>query len=111
MSDQFVPPAVVKERYARLMLVLDRSSLRKHEARVGLVEDVLVEGPSKRDASVTSGRTRQNKLIHFTAPGPMPAGTFADVRVTYGAPHFLKGEFVAVTARPRHRTRIPVMSA
>ena len=73
-----------------LMLVLDRSSLRKHEARVGLVEDVLVEGPSKRDASVTSGRTRQNKLIHFTAPGPMPAGTFADVRVTYGAPHFLR---------------------
>ena len=116
MADKFVSAAVVKERFERLMLVLDRSALRKHEARVGLVEEVLVEGPSKRDASVTSGRTRQNKLIHFTAlapdgsPRPLPAGAFADVRVTYGAPHFLKGELVSVTARPRHRTRIPVMS-
>ena len=108
MTDRFVPPEVVRERFSHLMAVLDRSALRKHEARVGLVEEVLVEGPSKRDASVTSGRTRQNKLIHFVADGPMPAGTFADVLVTYAAPHFLKGSLVGVTARPRHRTRIPV---
>ena len=44
------------------------AALAKHEARVGRVEEVLVEGPSKRDPSVTSGRTRQNKLVHFTPP-------------------------------------------
>ena len=114
MSDVFVPPSVVAERFERLKAVLDRSSLRKHEARVGRIEEVLVEGPSKRDPHVTSGRTRQNKLIHFSAvdelgrPKVLAAGTFADVRVTYGAPHFLKGELVKVTARHRHKIRIPV---
>ena len=114
MSDLFVPESVVAERFERLKAVLDRSSLRKNEARVGRVEEVLVEGASKRDPHVTSGRTRQNKLIHFAvtdalgAPKVLPAGTFADVRVTYAAPHFLKGDLIGVTARHRHRVRIPV---
>ena len=72
------------------------------------------EGPSKRDPTMTSGRTRHNKLVHFAAQGAdgarkaLPAGTFADVRITSAAPHFLRGELVEVTAPPRHRTRIPV---
>jgi tRNA-2-methylthio-N6-dimethylallyladenosine synthase len=72
------------------------------------VEDVLVEGPSKKDASITTGRTRQNKLLHFVADHPLRPGTFVDARVTGAAPHHLKGELVEVTALPRHRTRIPV---
>ena len=69
-----------------------------------------MEGPSKRDPSVTTGRTSQNKLVHF-APGDgrRPAvGSFAEVRVTDAARHHLAGELLDVTARPRHRTRIPV---
>ncbi len=34
----------------------------------GRVEEVLVEGPSRKDPSVLTGRTRQNKLVHFAAP-------------------------------------------
>ena len=114
MADRFVPADVVAERFERLKVVLDRSSLAKNEARVGRTEDVLVEGPSKRNPTMTSGRTRHNKLVHFAAHGAdddrkaLPAGTFADVRITSAAPHFLRGELVEVTARPRHRTRIPV---
>ena len=52
----------------RLKMVVERSALG-HQARVGRIEEVLVEGPSKRDKAVTSGRTRQNKLVHF-AGGP-----------------------------------------
>ena len=33
--------------------------------RIGRVEEVVVEGPSKRDPSVITGRTAQNKLVHF----------------------------------------------
>ena len=69
---------------------------------------MLVEGPSKRDPGATTGRTGQNKLVHFRAPAPVKAGSYADVRVTGAAPHHLTGELVAVTAAPRHRTRIPV---
>ena len=55
-----------------------------------------------------TGRTRQNKLVHFAAEGPIRVGTYADVLVTGAAPHFLRGELVAVTALATHRTRIPV---
>jgi tRNA-2-methylthio-N6-dimethylallyladenosine synthase len=107
-TEEFVPPAVVADRFERLRTVVERSALRRHEARVGRIEEVLVEGPSKRDKAITSGRTRQNKLVHF--PTPLPVGTFADVRITRGAPHFLVGELVEVTARPRHRRTIPVVA-
>ena len=110
---RFVAPDVVADRFERLKVVVERCALAAHQARVGRVEEVLVEGPSKRDAAMTTGRTRQGKLVHFPAPGPVPPGAFADVMVTRAAPHFLAGELVEVTATPRHRTprhrtRIPV---
>jgi len=110
MADGFVAPDVVAERFERLRMVVERSALGRHEARVGRVEEVVVEGPSKRDPAHVTGRTRQNKLLHFPAPpGPsLRPGTYATARVTGAAPHHLKGELVEITARPRHRTRIPV---
>ena len=108
MEDEFVDPVVAGERFQRLRVVVERSSLLKHEARVGRVEEVLVEGPSKKDPTVTSGRTRQNKLVHFTPPRPLRAGSYAIVEITYGAPHHLIGRFVDLVAEPNHRTRIPV---
>jgi tRNA-2-methylthio-N6-dimethylallyladenosine synthase len=107
-TDAFVAAEVVADRFERLRVVVERSALAKHQARLGRVEQVLVEGPSKRDPDMTSGRTRQNKLVHFA--GALPAGTFADVHITRAAPHFLAGDLVAVTARPRHKTRIPVVA-
>jgi len=106
--DRFVPAEVVAERFERLRVVVERSALARHRARIGKVEEVVVEGPSKKDASITTGRTRQNKLLHFAADRTLRPGTFVDVRVTTAAPHHLKGELVDVTALPRHRTRIPV---
>jgi tRNA-2-methylthio-N6-dimethylallyladenosine synthase len=109
MADRFVPADVIAERFERLKIVTERSALARHQARVGRVEEVLIEGPSKKDPAVATGRTRQNKLVHFPVDGAVPAaGTFADVRVTGAAAHYLRGELVAVTARPRHKTRIPV---
>jgi len=110
-TDSFVAPAVTAERFERLRVVVERSALAKHEARVGRVEEIVVEGPSKRDPTITSGRTRQNKLVHFRTQQPLRPGTFADVRVLSAAPHFLRGELVGVTAPARHKLRIPVSVA
>jgi tRNA-2-methylthio-N6-dimethylallyladenosine synthase len=108
MTEHFVPEDVIADRFERLKIVLDRSAHHRHEARVGKVETVLVEGPSKRDDSRWSGRTTQNKLLHFAhAPG-VAVGAYADVRVTHAGKHHLLGELVEVTAPPRHKTRIPV---
>ena len=108
MEAEFVDPAVAGERFQRLRVVVERSALAKHLSRVGRVEEVLVEGPSKKDPSVLSGRTRQNKLVHFTPPHPLRLGTYATVEVTSAAPHHLMGQFVEVLAEPAHKRRIPV---
>ena len=107
--ERAVDAAVVGERFERLRVVVERSALAKHRARVGREEEVVVEGPSKRDASVLTGRTAQNKLIHFPSDRPLRPGTVATALVTSAGPHFLRGELVEVVATPsRRRTRIPV---
>jgi tRNA-2-methylthio-N6-dimethylallyladenosine synthase len=111
-TDRFVPADVVAERFDRLKVVIERSALQRHQSRVGRVEEVLVEGPSRKDPTVVTGRTRQNKLVHFAVDGALAAGSYADVLVTTAAPHHLSGKLVAVTARPRHKkTRIPVAAS
>jgi tRNA-2-methylthio-N6-dimethylallyladenosine synthase len=116
MEDQFIPSEVIAERFARLKSVIDRAALTRHQSRVGRTEEVLVEGPSKRDQSMLSGRTRQGKLVHFAPIGPGPSGTpaaggLAQVVITAGHPHHLSGLLTEVTARPRHRVLIPLASA
>ena len=114
MESEFVPPEVVADRFQRLKTVVDRSALARHQARVGRCEEVLVEGESRRNPSMLTGRTRQGKPVHFAAPGPegSPApGALARVTVTAGHPHHLSGRLDEVTSSPRHRVRIPVASA
>ena len=112
MTDDFIEAGVIKERFERLKQVLDRSSVRKHEARVGRREEVLVEGLSKRDDQMLSGRTRQGKLIHFPVSDEVVrAGSLALVDVSHGAPHHLMGELATVVRPPRHKVRIPLFSS
>jgi tRNA-2-methylthio-N6-dimethylallyladenosine synthase len=106
--EEFVPPEVTAERFERLRVVVERAARARHQARVGRTEEVLVEGPSKKDPALLTGRTRQNKLVHFPSPAPIRPGTYATVRVTGAGAHHLSGELVGVSAPARHRTRIPV---
>jgi len=110
MSDRFVDAAVVAERFERLKVVVERSALAAHRARIGRHEEVLVEGPSRKDASLLSGRTRQGKLVHFAPGRPLPTGSYAVVEVTAAAPHHLAGELREVLEGPRHKRRIPVLA-
>jgi len=100
----------VAERFERLRAVVERSALRRHQARVGLTEEVLVEGPAKKGGpTVFSGRTRQNKLAHLEGGG-LRAGMVVEAVVEHAAPHFLKARLERVIAQPRHRELIPVMA-
>jgi tRNA-2-methylthio-N6-dimethylallyladenosine synthase len=110
-TEQFVPPEVSAERFERLRLVVERSALRRYEARVGLREEVLIEGPAKKGGpGVFSGRSRQNKLVHLQDAALRP-GMVVDAVIDSAAPHFLKGTVVRVLAQPRHRNLIPVMAS
>ncbi len=110
MVERFVDPAVVAERFARLKVVVERSALAKHRARIGRLEELLVEGPSKRDPDMLTGRTRQNKLVHLAVASPIPSGTYVTAEITDAAPHHLSGRLVDVVAAPVHKRRIPVLA-
>jgi tRNA-2-methylthio-N6-dimethylallyladenosine synthase len=108
MTDHFVDPAIAGERFERLRVVVERSALAANEARIGRVEEVLVEGPSKKDAAVLAARTAHHRLVHFVPPHPVRAGSYVTVEITGAAPHHLTGRFGEVVGEPVHRTRIPV---
>ena len=108
LTDRFVPPEVAGERFDRLRVVVERSALAANRARIGRAEEVLVEGPSRKDRAVIAARTRQHRLVHFSPPEPLRSGTYAAVEITGAAPHHLTGHFVEVLADPAHRTRIRV---
>jgi tRNA-2-methylthio-N6-dimethylallyladenosine synthase len=113
MVNDFIAPEVVAERMTRLTELCDVDALFRYEARVGLIEEVLIEGPSKKDAAVIAARTRQSKLVHFKPPeGVLLApGSMAEARITSAAPHWLSAEFVQATEpAARRRVRIPVTS-
>ena len=107
-----MPPEEIADRFDRLKVVIERSALARNLARVGRVEEAIVEGPSKKDPAVLSARTGQGKLVHFVPPGAaaIAVGTFVGVRIERAAPHHLVGSLVSVQAgRPlRSRQRIPV---
>ncbi len=92
-----IPHELVQERFDRLVDVVQRSALEKNEPLVGSVQQVLIEGPSKRDEGVLAGRSPGNKVVHVAVPEGRTAdefaGTFADVRITGAQTWFLAGEF------------------
>src|SRR6476619_4132449 len=65
MDDQ-VPDAVKKERIQRLVERVQHHAAARNAALHGTVQEVLVEGPSRTDASVLRGRTRGGKALNFT---------------------------------------------
>lgn len=111
MTEQFVAAEVVAERFDRLRAVVERSAVVRHRERIGRLEEVLVEGPSRKSPTEATGRTRQNKLVHFPVEVMLPPGTFAEVEITTSATHYLRGTLVKIISRPRHRTLIPVSSS
>ena len=92
MIDQ-VPDAVKHVRLHRLMQEQNAISREINEALMGAELEVMVEGASKNDAAVWSGRTRTNKIVLFPH-GAERAGDFVQVRVTQPQTWVLKGEVV-----------------
>ena len=88
-----VTEEVKKARLQRLMELQNRLSLEKNQQLKDQVIEVLVEGESKNNPEVLSGRTRTNKLINFVGDKSL-IGQFVHVKVTGPQTWSLKGELV-----------------
>lgn len=90
MTDRFVDEDVIRRRYGRLVEVQNRISYEQNLAQVGRTVEVLTEGPSKKDPSRATTRTRGNRVVHLQ--GSYPVGEFLSVTITGAGKHHLLGE-------------------
>jgi tRNA-2-methylthio-N6-dimethylallyladenosine synthase len=95
MPDQ-VPHEVKIERMERLVELTQKTARQRNEARVGRVEEVLVEGHSRTDSTLRRGRTRRNTMVNFT--GETAAGSFVDVLIGEATSTTLRGTANALVA-------------
>ncbi len=80
-------------RLEELMRVQNEISLAKNLALENSTVEVLVEGASKTDDKIFTGRTRSNKLVLF-AHGDERAGDLVNVKITQAQTWLLKGEMM-----------------
>ncbi|WP_055108380.1 tRNA (N6-isopentenyl adenosine(37)-C2)-methylthiotransferase MiaB [Paenibacillus ihumii] len=94
-----VPMEVKKERLQRLNEVVNEHCRMSNDLMAGKIVEVLVEGESKNNADVLSGRTRSNKLVHFEGSKDL-IGKFVHVEITDPMTWYIKGNIVpeAVTS-------------
>jgi tRNA-2-methylthio-N6-dimethylallyladenosine synthase len=85
------PQAVKLQRLQRLQTLLERNVRRIGESRVGTVQRILIEGPSKKDPAELMGRTECNRIVNFKGH-PRLVGQMVDVTITQALPHSLRGE-------------------
>jgi tRNA-2-methylthio-N6-dimethylallyladenosine synthase len=91
MPDQ-VPPEVVRERYDRLVEVVNEIAWQENQQLLGSRLELLVaEGEGRKDAATErmTGRARDNRLVHFSPADGVRPGDLVEVEVTYAAPHHL----------------------
>jgi tRNA-2-methylthio-N6-dimethylallyladenosine synthase len=96
LPDQ-VDPAVKRERLERLVERVQKIARERNSSRVGGVEEVLVEGVSRTDATLLRGRTRRNTTVNFE--GCATPGDLVDVRIESATSTTLRGSEVAAAVR------------
>ena len=93
LPDQ-VPPAVVQERYERLVALVNEITWAENQRLVGSrLELMVAEGEGRKDSAThrLSGRAPDNRLVHFNPAGAagIRPGDMVRVEVSYAAPHHL----------------------
>jgi tRNA-2-methylthio-N6-dimethylallyladenosine synthase len=75
---------------------VQRIAAERNAERIGRVEEVLVEGPSRTDTSLARGRTRRNTTVNFA--GPATPGALVDVLVEDATSTTLRGRVSSLVA-------------
>jgi tRNA-2-methylthio-N6-dimethylallyladenosine synthase len=92
------------KRLQHLQATLEANVRRISDSRVGKLQRILVEGPSRNSATGKAGssatelmgRTECNRIVNFEG-GPQGArlhGQMLQVRITEALPHSLRGELL-----------------
>jgi tRNA-2-methylthio-N6-dimethylallyladenosine synthase len=94
--DDQVADEVKRERIERLVELVQRVASARNGDRVGRVEEVLVEGPSRTEPELLRGRTRRNTTVNFA--GEASPGDLVPVAVEAATSTTLRGSRLAAVA-------------
>lgn len=92
MPDQ-VPEDVVKDRFDRLLSLVNSISKEKTKALEGSVQEVLVEEVNKKIPGYVSGRLSNNSVVHFPADISL-IGSLVNVKLEEAKGFYYMGEMV-----------------
>lgn len=93
LSDQ-VTEEIKGRRLEQALGLLNSLSLERNRAYLGRTVEVLVDHEDvKRDAVRVAGRTRENKIVHFSGEGPTD-GDLVLVAITGASALHLQGELI-----------------
>ena len=87
-----------KARLTRLQKQLEDQGAAISKTRLNTIQEVLVEGPSRRDPEELAGRASDNRTINFKGPKSL-VGTFQQVLVTETRAHSLRGDWASLQQR------------
>ena len=91
-----VPDELKHARLETLVERVQRIAEERNAERIGSVEEVLVEGPSRTDASLLRGRTRRNTTVNFV--GAAAPGDLVDVLIEGASSTTLRGRAASPVA-------------
>jgi len=83
-----------KERLTTVQALQRGISLAKNRRRIGGLEEILVDGPSKLKQGQLMGRTRGNRIVNVAGPGDL-VGRLVPVRITGATANSLLGEVLS----------------
>jgi tRNA-2-methylthio-N6-dimethylallyladenosine synthase len=86
-----VPLPVCEQRHAQLLKLVNQTAAGKYQQMIGQRLEVLVEGPSRKNAARLEGRTRCNKIVVFEGD-ERHIGQLVPVRITRASAVTLYGE-------------------
>ncbi|MBI4640084.1 MAG: tRNA (N6-isopentenyl adenosine(37)-C2)-methylthiotransferase MiaB [Candidatus Tectomicrobia bacterium] len=90
---EVVPEEEKSRRFEELQTLQREISWKRNQRMEGSIEEVLIEGMSKKDRTRYTGRTRGNKIVNFDGEGGL-IGQAVPVEIIKGGIHSLEGKMV-----------------
>ena len=84
------PMDVKKKRLSILQTRINQKAAEISEAMVGTIQNILVDGYSKKNADELCGRTENNRVVNFKGPEDL-IGDFVEIEITEALPNSLRG--------------------
>lgn len=86
-----IPEEIKHQRFDKLKALVESQIKENNQKYVGTIQKVLVEGESKNNSDMLTGRTDSNKVVIFEGQKDL-IGTIQDLKIISEHMWYLKGE-------------------